>query len=345
MRIEQHDRADRADRRADPEAAVDDEIGPSAIARRHQFLDRRIDRGVFAADAGAGEKSKQRVARDAPGQRGRRGRGEIERQRDEEQFLAPDPVGQPAEAERAEHGAGKIGAVGKSDIEIGEMQRRTFLQRPGQRAGQRDLQPIQNPGDAERQHDAGVKAAPAQAIETRGNVGFDDAIIVLPDASAETRHVVRTALQCAAHPSIQPVRNAPGNAGTPRLSSVRRQPSGPPRRVNAFGRCEFPHCGTEPHAILAKAGSAIAGRVSPTHDDTPLIVSAALATVADDERCIYAARIFAMKRSSSSRNRVLSVERVRAEFNTSAEADPVSVAPRLTCMMLAAASWVPWATV
>jgi len=47
-----------------------------------------------------------------------------------------------------------------------------------------------------------------------------------------------------------------------------------------------------------------------------------------------------MKRSSSSRKRALSVERVLAEFKTSSEADPVSVAPRLTCMILAAASWV-----
>src|SRR6266481_9837207 len=58
-----------------------------------------------------------------------------------------------------------------------------------------------------------------------------------------------------------------------------------------------------------------------------------------------AARIFAMKRSSSSRKRVLSVERDFAEFKTSSDADPVSVAPRFTCMILAAASWVPWATV
>ena len=130
--IEQHDGADGADRRADPEAAVDHQIGPAAIARRHQFLDRRIDRGVFAADAGAGEKPEQRVARDTPRQRGGRGRGEINRKRDEEQFLAPDPVGQPAEAERAEHGAGEIGAVGKADIEIRKSQRRAFLERAGQ---------------------------------------------------------------------------------------------------------------------------------------------------------------------------------------------------------------------
>ena len=58
----------------------------------------------------------------------------------------------------------------------------------------------------------------------------------------------------------------------------------------------------------------------------------------------YAARIFAMKRSSSSRSRALSLERLLAEFSTSSEAEPVSVAPRLTCMTLAAACWVPCAT-
>ncbi len=51
-----------------------------------------------------------------------------------------------------------------------------------------------------------------------------------------------------------------------------------------------------------------------------------------------------MKRSSSSRRRVLSLDSVRAEFSTSWEAEPVSVAPRLTCMTLAAASCVPCAT-
>src|SRR5258706_52911 len=33
-----------------------------------------------------------------------------------------------------------------------------------------------------------------------------------------------------------------------------------------------------------------------------------------------------------------------AEFSTSSDADPVSVAPRLTLVILAAAWWVPWAT-
>src|SRR4029077_9579697 len=109
----------------------------------------------------------------------RRRRGEIDRERDEEQFLTPDPIRQPAETERTEYGTGEIRAIGKSDVEIRELERWTFLQRSGQGAGQRDFQPVQNPGDAERQHDARVKTAPAQIIEPRGNAGLDNAIIVL----------------------------------------------------------------------------------------------------------------------------------------------------------------------
>ena len=70
--IEHHQRSRRAERGADPEAAVDDEIGPAAVARRHQLLNGRIDGGVLAADAGAGEEAKQREARQIPRQRGRR---------------------------------------------------------------------------------------------------------------------------------------------------------------------------------------------------------------------------------------------------------------------------------
>ena len=90
--IEQHDGGDRADRSPDPEAAADHQISPAAIARRHQFLDRRIDRGIFAADPRPGEEPKQRVTRHIPRQRGSCRRGEIERERNEEQFLATEPV-------------------------------------------------------------------------------------------------------------------------------------------------------------------------------------------------------------------------------------------------------------
>ena len=59
VRIEQPHRQERAARRADPEAAVDGKIDASAQARRDQFLDRRIDGRIFAADAGTGEEAEQ----------------------------------------------------------------------------------------------------------------------------------------------------------------------------------------------------------------------------------------------------------------------------------------------
>ena len=231
-------------RRADPETAVDHEIGPAAIARRHQFLDGRIDRGVFAADAGAGEETKQRVARDIPGQRRRRRRGEIERKRDEEQFLAPDPVGQPAEAERAEHGAGEIGAVGEADIEIGELQRRAFLQRARQRAGQRDLQPIENPGDAEREHDAGVKAAPGEIIEPRRDVVSMMRSLSCGDRRSRGRAglAVQDCARSAANPSDRTNDKTPRRRARPKvLIPNLRQTGMPATSDNAARPSGFPH--------------------------------------------------------------------------------------------------------
>jgi len=235
--IEQDDRADGAERGADPEAAVDDKIGPAAVARRHQFLDGRVDRGVFAADAGAGEESKQHVARNAPGESGRRRRGEIDRKRDEEQLSPPDAVGEPAEADRAEHGAGEIEAVGKADIEIGELQRRAFLQGAGQRSRQRDFEPVENPGDAEREHDAGVKAAPGKGIEPGGNRGLDDSVIGSRHGRGRAIVECRAALQ--GHWD-QPMQNDPGSLRSRGL--LARDAARPrlPRRHNVAVAAEFP---------------------------------------------------------------------------------------------------------
>ena len=172
-RIEQHDRSPGAERCADPEAAVDDEVGPAAIARRHQFLDGRIDGGIFAADARSGEEAKYAKARDAPRQRGRGGGDEVDRERDEEQLLAPEPVREPAEIERAKHRADKIGAAGEADLGIAEMEHGARLERARHGAGERHFEPVENPGDAEADHHAGVKAAPREPVEPRRDVGLD----------------------------------------------------------------------------------------------------------------------------------------------------------------------------
>ena len=72
-------------------------------------------------------------------------------------------------------GAGKIGGIGDAQIEVGKLHRRALLQRAGERAGERHLQPVEQPGDAEREHDQRVKASPRQTVEASGQIGFDDA--------------------------------------------------------------------------------------------------------------------------------------------------------------------------
>ena len=120
------------------------------------------------------KKRKAAKLSDVPGGGGERGGDQIDAQRNEEQLLAAEPVGEPAEEHRAQHRAGEIGAGRQADIGVGELQHRAFLQRAGERAGERHLQPVQDPGDAERRHHQRVEAAPGQAVEPRRDVAFDD---------------------------------------------------------------------------------------------------------------------------------------------------------------------------
>ena len=91
-------------------------------------------------------------------------------------FLRPSrSVSQPKNS-APEHRAGEIGAGGEADVGVAELQHRARLQRAGDRAGQRHFEAVEDPGDAERGHHQGVKAAPRQPVEPRRNVGFDDAV-------------------------------------------------------------------------------------------------------------------------------------------------------------------------
>src|SRR5262249_8775459 len=64
--IQKSDRRSSSQRATDPERAVDGKVGPSAIARRDHFLNRRIDRTVFAAYSSASQHSKQTKAFQIP---------------------------------------------------------------------------------------------------------------------------------------------------------------------------------------------------------------------------------------------------------------------------------------
>ena len=89
-------------------------------------------------------------------------------------LLAPKPIGQPAEEEGAEHGAGEITASGKADLRIAQPQSGTLLELAGQRAGQRHFETVENPGDAERDDHQQVKSPERQGVEARRDIGGDD---------------------------------------------------------------------------------------------------------------------------------------------------------------------------
>ena len=129
-----------------------------------------------------------------------------------EQLLAPQPVGQPAEEQRADHRADQIGAGGEADLLAGEVQHRAFGQRAGQRADDGDLQPVEHPGDAERDDHQPVKPAPRQAVEPRRHVGFEHRI---------GWHVGRSSSGMSLDPS--PWHTAAHNAGETEHGRLRRR--------------------------------------------------------------------------------------------------------------------------
>jgi hypothetical protein len=107
-RVQQHQAQGRAERGADPEAAVDGQVDAAAHTRRDQLVDGRVDRGVFAADADAGDEAAQRKTGKAGGERGGDGGTHVDHQRQQEQALASQGIGQPAEHQRADHRAADV---------------------------------------------------------------------------------------------------------------------------------------------------------------------------------------------------------------------------------------------
>ena len=57
---------------------------------------------------------------------------------------------------------------------VGKLQRGTRLQCARDRTGERHLEPVEHPGDAEGCHRERVETPPRQAIQPRRNVGFED---------------------------------------------------------------------------------------------------------------------------------------------------------------------------
>ena len=164
-------------------------------------------------------------------------RDQVDQHGDAEQLLAPQPVGQPAEEQRARppRRPDRRWRPGPTCAR-GQVQHRAFGQRAGQRADDGHLQPVQHPGDAECDDHQPVKAAPGQAVEPRRHVGLEHrhrrGMPSRPSvASAHCRSISASLAYCAGNHG----ETAHGRLRRPRLRQRSRDGTASPRRTSRRG--------------------------------------------------------------------------------------------------------------
>ena len=174
--VQQGDRSRRPGGRTDPVRAVDDKVNPAPGAGRDQLVDGRVDRRVLTADPGPGEEpsgEEEPRAERRPG--GRRGH-QVQAKRPQEQLLPAEPVGELAEEQRAQAGAGHVDGPGGPDLRGADGDPAAGLGHPGgDRAHDRHLEPVKDPRGAQAEDDQPVEPRPRQPVEPGGNLGPDDA--------------------------------------------------------------------------------------------------------------------------------------------------------------------------
>jgi hypothetical protein len=159
--------------RTRPVRSVDHDVDDTPVPAGDQLIDGRVDRGVLPADAEAGQEPEQEEPPRGEGQRGQRGGGEVGAQGDHEQLLAAEPVGEPAEEQRAQARAQHVGRraepghLGLGDVDpaarLGEL--------PGDVADDGYFQAVEYPDGPKADDDHPVPPGPGQAVQTRWNLG------------------------------------------------------------------------------------------------------------------------------------------------------------------------------
>src|ERR1700722_17759662 len=181
--VQQERNSKRSCRCAKPEAAIDDEVDTPAVLRRNELVDRRIDRGVFPADAEPGDHPENREAPEIPCERTQQHAGQIDDQRDVEAQTPAMPIRDPAEHESADDRAYDVEGSNGSKVGAGKMEGFGALQGRAERADDGDFEPVKNPGDPQSYDDQKVKPAPGKPIEAKWDVG--------PDRGLRTRRLHR----------------------------------------------------------------------------------------------------------------------------------------------------------
>ena len=152
-----------------PVGAVDREVDPAPVLRRDHLVDGRVDRGVLAADAHAGD-DPGGVQEDDPVAAAGRRRGEpaadqVDAEGDHEEVLAAELVGQLAEEQRPDDLADQVPPGDVGDRARAQVQRVVQGQVGPDVAGDGDLEAVEDPGDAERDDQPGMEPRPGQPVD------------------------------------------------------------------------------------------------------------------------------------------------------------------------------------
>ena len=111
-------------------------------------------------------------------ERRRDGGHQVDRQGHHEQLLAAEPVGEVAEEQRAEAGAGDVDRGGLADLALGDARARSPSRSGGgDRADDRHLEAVEDPDRAEADDHQPVPARPGQPVQPGRDVGLDDATL------------------------------------------------------------------------------------------------------------------------------------------------------------------------
>ena len=171
--VEQPEAGAGAEQRTGPVGAVDGDVDPAAVLGGDQLVDGAVDRGVLAADAQPGDEAPDVEEPGRPGEARHTTADEVDRQRDDEQLLAAQPVGQPSERQRADDLPDEIDGAGQTDLEGRHAQ--ALLE--ARRRDELDLQPVEDPGDPQPDDDHPVEPRPWQAVHPKRDQAADSAVL------------------------------------------------------------------------------------------------------------------------------------------------------------------------
>ena len=146
--------------------------------RRDQLVDRGVDRRVLAADAGAGDEPEEQQRPVVPGQAAEPAADEVDGQGDDEELLAAELVGQPAEEQRTDDLADQVARAEEADLARRQVQGSRLTQDGADQRDDLDLEPVQDPGDAEADDDEPVEPGPGQAVHPGRHQTSGDRLLI-----------------------------------------------------------------------------------------------------------------------------------------------------------------------